>query len=116
MAMFADDTKCHRPIKNSQDKETLQSDMSITGDLKWNKQVQEISSKANKMLGFVNRTAYMIGNQSVRKALYLTLVRSQLAYGSQVWAPQTVSNNHRTCSAPCHQVHPISAIPNRYLV
>ena len=145
MAMFADDTKCHRPIKNSQDKETLQSDldnitnwchdwkmelnqskcgvlhltrsreptitqytvlgtpvnrpnsqkglgMSITGDLKWNKQVQEISSKANKMLGFVKRTAYMIGNQSVRKALYLTLVRSQLAYGSQVWAPQTVSN------------------------
>ena len=66
--------------------------MSITGDLKWNKQVQEISSKANKMLGFVKRTAYMIGNQSVRKALYLTLVRSQLAYGSQVWAPQTVSN------------------------
>ncbi len=30
--------------------------------------------------------------QSVRKALYLTLVRSQLAYGSQVWAPQTVNN------------------------
>ena len=27
MAMFADDTKCHRPIKNSQDKETLQSDL-----------------------------------------------------------------------------------------
>jgi hypothetical protein len=44
------------------------------------------------MLGFVKRTAYMIGNQSVRKALYLTLVRSQLAYGCQVWAPQTVSN------------------------
>ncbi|CAB3986653.1 Hypothetical predicted protein [Paramuricea clavata] len=94
MAMFADDTKCHHPIKNSQDKVTLQSDLdnitnwchdwemelnqskcgvlhltrsreptitqytvlgtpvirpnsqkglgiSITGDLKWNKQVQE---------------------------------------------------------------------------
>ena len=27
MAVFADDTKCHRPIKNSQDKETLQSDL-----------------------------------------------------------------------------------------
>ena len=63
-----------------------------TGDLKWNKQVLEISSKANEMLGFVKRTAYAICNQSVRKALYLTMVRSQLAYGSQVWAPQTVSN------------------------
>ncbi|CAB4009937.1 Hypothetical predicted protein, partial [Paramuricea clavata] len=27
MAMFADDTKCHRPIKNSQDKVTLQCDL-----------------------------------------------------------------------------------------
>ena len=54
--------------------------------------MQEISSKANKMVGFVKRTAYAICNQSVRKALYLTMVRSQLAYGSQVWAPQTVSN------------------------
>ncbi len=143
--MFADDTKCHRPIKNSEDNKTLQSDLdkitnwchvwkmdlnqtkcgvlhltrsreptiteytvldtpvnrssrqrdlgiSITSDLKWNTQVQDISSKANKMLGFVKRTAYAICNQSVRKALYLTLVRSQLAYVSQVWAPQTVNN------------------------
>ena len=66
--------------------------ISITSDLKWNTQVQDISSKANKMLGFEKRTAYAICNQSVRKALYLTLVRSQLAYGSQVWAPQTVNN------------------------
>ena len=145
MAMFASDTKCHRPIKNSEDNKTLQSDldsitnwchdwkmdlnqtkcgvlhltrsreptitqytvldtpvnrsnsqrdlgMSITGDLKWNKQVPEISLKANKMLGFVKSTAYAICNQSARKALYLTMVRGQLAYGSQVWARQTISN------------------------
>ena len=31
MTMFADDTKCHRPIKNSEDNKTLQSDLdSIT--------------------------------------------------------------------------------------
>ena len=145
MAIFADDTKCYRPIKNSEDNKTLQSDldnitiwchewkmdlnqtkcgalhltrsreptitqytvldspvnrsnsqrdlgMSITSDLKWNKQVRDISLKANKMLGFVKRTTHVICNQSVRKALYLTMVRSQLAYGSQVWAPQTVGN------------------------
>ena len=145
MAIFADDTKCYRPTKNSEDNKTLQSNldnitiwchewkmdlnqtkcgvlhltrsrepaitqytvldspvnrsnsqrdlgMSITSDLKWNKQVQDISLKANKMLGFVKRTTHVICNQSVRKALYLTMVRSQLAYGSQVWAPQTVGN------------------------
>ena len=145
MAMFADDTKCHRAIKNLQDSEILQSDLNnitrwchdwrmelnkskcvvlhitrsrapaitqytvlnspisqtnsqkdlgmlITNDLKWNKQVQEVSFKANKMLGFVKRSSYDIYNQSVRKMLYLTLVRNQLAYGSQVWAPQTVNN------------------------
>ena len=145
MAMFADDTKCHRAIKNLQDSEILQSDLNnitrwchdwrmelnqskcvvlhitrsqaptttqytvlnspvnqtnshkdlgmfITNDLKWNKQVQEVSFKANKMLGFVKRSSYNIYNQAVRKMLYLTLVRNQLAYGSQVWAPQTVNN------------------------
>ena len=44
------------------------------------------------MLGFVKRSSYDIHNQPVRKMLYLTLVRNQLAYGSQVWAPQTVNN------------------------
>ena len=34
--------------------------MSITSDLKWNKQVQDISLKANKMLGFVKRTVWAL--------------------------------------------------------
>ena len=66
--------------------------MFITNDLKWNKQVQEVLFKANKMLGFVKRSSYDSYNQAVRKVLYLTLVPNQLAYGSQVWAPQTVNN------------------------
>ena len=73
------------PVNRSNSQRDL--GMSITSDLKWNKQVQDISLKANKMLGFVKRTT-----NRVRKALYLTMVRSQLAYGSQVWAPQTVGN------------------------
>jgi hypothetical protein len=44
------------------------------------------------MLGFVKRTAFDIRQRQLRKVLYLTMVRSQLAYGSQVWAPQTVNN------------------------
>jgi hypothetical protein len=53
--------------------------------------VQDLSSKANKMLGFVKRTASGIHDKRVWKILYLTIVRSQLAYSSQVWAPQTVN-------------------------
>jgi sarcosine oxidase/L-pipecolate oxidase len=63
-----------------------QKDLGITttNGLKWNKQVQEISTKANKMLGFVKRTAFDIRQRRGRKVLYLTMVHSQLAYGSQV--------------------------------
>ncbi|CAB4036156.1 Hypothetical predicted protein, partial [Paramuricea clavata] len=136
VSMFADDTKCHRHLRNFQDTIILQQDLdsvanwcsdwkmdlnqtkcvamhfsriaqpmitqytisdtpvlqsssqkdlgiTTTNDLKWNKQVQEISTKANKMLGFVKRTAFDIRQRRVRKVLYLTMVRSQLAYGSQ---------------------------------
>ena len=79
-----------KPVKHT----CSQKDLGIItiSDLKWNKQIQEISSKANKMLGCVKRTALAIHEVRVRKVLYLTMVRSQLAYDCQVWAPQSVNN------------------------
>ena len=70
-----------------------QKDLGIitTGDVKWNKQILEISSKANRMLGCVKRTALAIHDVSVRKALYMTMVRNQLAYCCQIWAPQSIN-------------------------
>ena len=64
----------------------------VTKDLKWTKQVEEITSKASSMLGFIRRTASDMHNILVRKFLYLSLVRSKLGYASQVWAPQTVTD------------------------
>ena len=49
-------------------------------------------SKANRMLGCVKRTALAIHDVSVRKALYMTMVRNQLAYCCQVCAPQSVNH------------------------
>ena len=43
------------------------------------------------MLGYVRRSTLDIKTISVRRTLYLSLVRSQLCYGSQVWAPQTIN-------------------------
>ena len=56
----------------------------VTKDLKWTKQVEEITSKASSMLGFIRRTATNTHNIHVRKVLYLSLVRSKLGYASQV--------------------------------
>ncbi|CAB4035258.1 Hypothetical predicted protein, partial [Paramuricea clavata] len=116
VSMFADDTKCHRHLRNFQDTIILQQDLdsvanwcndwrmdlnqtkcvvmhfislitqytisdtpvlksssqkdlgiTTTNDLKWNKQVQEISTKANKMSGFVKRTAFDIRQRRDRK-------------------------------------------------
>ena len=64
----------------------------VTKNLKWTKQVEEITSKASSMLGFIRRTASDTHNIHVRKVLYLSLVRSKLGYASQVWAPQTVTD------------------------
>ena len=73
-------------------KKILAYSVITTSDLKWNKQILEISSKANRMLGCVKRTALAIHDVSVRKDLYMTMVRNHLAYCCQVWAPRSVNN------------------------
>jgi hypothetical protein len=42
--------------------------VSIAKDLKWNQHVQDISSKANKMLGFVKRTTFSIHDNRSKPA------------------------------------------------
>ena len=46
-------------------------------------------AKSNMMLGFVRRNTRSIKSASVRRVIYLTLVRSRLGYATQVWAPQS---------------------------
>ena len=55
------------------------------------KHVENQCTKATKALGFVRRATLNIKNIAVRRTLYLSLVRSQLCYGSQICAPQTVT-------------------------
>ena len=64
--------------------------------LTWSKQVLHQCTQANKSLGYIRRSTIKIKTISVRRTLYLTLVRSHLAYASQVWAPQTVDLIKRT--------------------
>ena len=59
--------------------------------LTWSKQVDHLCNKSTKMLGYVRRSTLNIKDITVRRRLYLCLVRSQLCYGSQIWAPQSVT-------------------------
>lgn len=64
----------------------------IRNDLCWNTQYKAIIAKANKQLGLLKRTFGRSASVETRKALYVTLVRSQLTYCSQIWRPYLVKD------------------------
>ena len=59
----------------------------VTSTLSWVKPINAIVSKANKLLGLLKRTCPLLLNVAVRRTLYLSLVKLQLCYGTQVWSP-----------------------------
>ena len=65
----------------------------ITNNLKWSPHISNIVSKANRMLGFLRRNCTYLTDINCRRSLYLTLVRTHLCYGSEIWAPQTTSRD-----------------------
>ena len=65
--------------------------ITITYNLKWDSHITKIRSTANKCLGLLKRTCYDLPDTRVRRALYLSLVKSNLSYGSQVWSPETAT-------------------------
>ena len=64
--------------------------VSLERDLTWHAQVSHQAARANKLLGFVRRNSRFIHSISVRRTLYLSLVRAHLGYATQVWAPQGI--------------------------
>ena len=66
----------------------------VFANFKWDVYTYTIISKANRMPGLLKRTCSFLTNNSVR-ILYLTHVRSQLCYASEVWSPNTVKLRNR---------------------
>ena len=62
----------------------------VTSNLDWHDHTYKICKKANNMLGLLRRCTLEFQNPQTRRLLYLTIVRSNVSYASQLWAPQKV--------------------------
>ena len=66
--------------------------VTVTSDLKWNRHINNITSKGYKTLGFLRRHTRHDFDTDTRRLLYLTFVKPHLNYASEIWAPQSIGN------------------------
>ena len=71
-------------------KEEKDLGVTVTDTLSWNPHIQNIVSKANKLLGLLKRTCPLLPDANVRGTLYLSIVKSQLSYATVVWSPHHI--------------------------
>ena len=68
--------------------------VTIQADLKWNKHVDNITTKASRTLGMLRRNI-RIRERAPRELAYKALVRPQVEYASSVWDPPIYSNTKK---------------------
>ena len=64
----------------------------ISSDLNWSDHLKLIASRAYKALGLIRRLFSSSLDIKSKKNLYLSLIRSQLTYGSVIWRPHFISD------------------------
>ena len=64
----------------------------FSNNLSWSLKYDVISAKAYRQLGLIRRTFSSSTSVRVKKLLYLSLVRSQITYCSQVWRPHLIKD------------------------
>lgn len=64
----------------------------MSHDLSWTNHLTSITNQAYKKLGLLRRSFSSVTSVSAKKSLYLSLIRSQLIYCSQVWRPHLVKD------------------------
>ena len=65
--------------------------ITFTPNLSWSIHIDIIISKAYKLLGLIRRT-FHTNSTITKKKLYLSLVRSQIMYCSQLWRPNLIKD------------------------
>jgi hypothetical protein len=60
--------------------------VTVSHDLNWSTHIDNIVSTANKVSGLIKRTLGYNATSEVKKQLYLSMVRSNVEYCSQIWS------------------------------
>ena len=85
--LIYDYTLNHAQLEHVTEEKDLGVIVTCNNTLSWEKHVVSVAAKANKLLGLLKRTCPLLTDVSVRRTLYLSLVKSQLCFGTQVWSP-----------------------------
>ena len=64
----------------------------MSADMSFSTHLKQITARAYKTLGLIRRCFSSTLCTSAKKNLYLSLVRSQLSYGSQIWRPHLIKD------------------------
>ncbi len=73
-------------------------DVSVTPSLKFSQHCKDAASKANRILGFINKNI-SFKTKDVILPLYTNLVRPHLEYAVQFWAPHHVKQGFPNCES-----------------
>ena len=65
--------------------------ITVTSNLSWTTHINKIKVKTNRLLGLLRRTCPSLTDRSIRRTLYLSLVKSQLCYATEVWSPSKLN-------------------------
>jgi hypothetical protein len=66
--------------------------VTVTDDLNWSTHIETILGKANKVSGLIKRTVGFNASCEAKKRLYMSMVRSNVEYCSQIWSGTSRSN------------------------
>lgn len=90
--------------------------ITVSSDLRWNKQVDEVCAKANRTLAFLRRNL-RIKSPKLKTLAYFTLVRPIIEYAAPVWDPHTQRNiykiemvQRRAARFVCSRYHNTSSV------
>jgi hypothetical protein len=90
--------------------------ITVQSNLKWDKHINDITSKGNKALGFLKQNL-KTSNQQIKTQAYQALVRPKLEYSCSIWDPHTSKSSRtiemvqqRAARYICNRYHNTSSV------